>query len=202
MTHDDKAFLHHRGAASNAQGVRAGMSDGVPSRLDRLADSATRLSSRLAWVIDRVCVVLAILLVLDVWLGVLVRYVLPLPITFMEEAARYLMIWLALLAVSSGISRREHIGVQLAFGALPLGARRALLALIDMLGIVFFVTLLVYGTGMVERGSRTFTMIYGMSKALPFLAVPVSAALAAVQLALVAVRDQRRIVSEPQAVFP
>ena len=55
---------------------------------------------RLTRTIDLVCVALMIVLVLDVWLGVFARYVWPLPITFMEEAARYLMIWVALLAVS------------------------------------------------------------------------------------------------------
>ena len=43
------------------------------------------------WV-DRICVALLVVLILDVWLGVIVRYVWPLPITFTEEAARYLMI--------------------------------------------------------------------------------------------------------------
>ena len=153
-------------------------------------------------VIDRVCVALMVLLVLDVWLGVLVRYVWPLPITFMEEAARYLMIWVALLAVSSGITRREHIGVQMLFAVLPLGVRRALLLFIDVLGISFFLLLVYYGIGVTERGSKTFTMIYGMTKALPFAAVPVAAALSALQLALVAVRDQARIRLHPEHVAP
>ena len=143
------------------------------------------------------------MLVFDVWLGVLVRYVLPLDLTFMEEAARYLMIWVALLAVSSCIPRREHIGVQALFEHLPASLRRVLLLLLDMLGIAFFVFLAFYGLGVVERGAKTFTMIYGMSKALPLAAVPVGAALAAVQLTLVAVRDQARLRHAPQSVvFP
>ncbi len=170
--------------------------------LGTLPESAHRLSDRLAWLVDRVCIALMVLLVLDVWLGVLVRYLWPLPITFMEEAARYLMIWVALLAVSSCISRREHIGVQAVFGALPLGARRVLLLVLDLLGIAFFALLFFYGIGMVDRGGRTFTMIYGVSKALPFAAVPVAAAIAVVQLALVAVRDQARLRVHPEHVFP
>lgn len=162
-----------------------------------------RLSQRLAWATDRVAAGLLALLVLDVWLGVLVRYVVPLPITFMEEAARYLMIWVALLAVSSCISRREHIGVQVLFERLPAAARRHLLALLDLTGVAFFAFLALYGVGLVERGGQTFTMIYGMTKALPFAAVPVGAALAALQLTLVALRDQARLRREPLAVvFP
>ena len=164
------------------------------------AGRADAWSQRLAWVTDRVAALLLALLVLDVWLGVFARYVLPLPITFMEELARYLMIWVALIAVSSGIPRREHIGVQVLFERLPPGFRRLLLAAIDLLAIGFFVFLALYGLGMVERGGNTFTMIYGASKSLPFAAVPVGAALAAVQLTLVAVRDQARLSREPLAV--
>jgi len=168
-----------------------------------LAAVADRWSQRLAWVTDRAAAVLLALLVLDVWLGVFARYVMPLPITFMEEAARYLMIWVALLAVSSCIPRREHIGVQVLFERLPAQARRVLLGVLDLVGIAFFVFLAAYGLGLVEKGAKTFTMIYGMSKALPFAAVPVGAALAAAQLVLVAVRDQARLARQPLAVvFP
>lgn len=79
-------------------------------------------------------------------------------------------------------------------------ARRVLLAVVDVLGIAFFALLLYYGMGMVERGGRVSTMIYGMSKALPFAAVPASAALAMLQLTLVAVRDQLRLARAPQVV--
>lgn len=148
------------------------------------------MSERLSWVTDRVCAALLLILVLDVWLGVLVRYVIPLPITFTEEAARYLMIWTALLAVSSGISRREHIGVQILFEALPLTVRKILLAVLDLLAFCFFLLLVVYGFDLVEKGASRFTMIYGVSKALPLASVPVAAALACAQLILVAIRDQ------------
>jgi len=168
--------------------------------LEGLARRADRASSLLCRLVDQLCVGLMILLVVDVWLGVFARYVLPLPITFMEEAARYLMIWVALLAVSSGIARREHIGVQMLFVHFPPPLRRALLGLLDGLAIVFFLVLLWYGIGMVERGGRVSTMIYGLSKALPFAAVPVAAALAALQLLLVAVRDQARLSRNPDVV--
>lgn len=174
------------------------MSDSVA--LTGLAARADRMSMSLAWWTDRVAAILLALLILDVWLGVFARYIVPMPITFMEEAARYLMIWVALLALSSCIARREHIGVQVLFERLPAPVRRHLLLLLDLLAIVFFVFLAFYGLGLIERGAKTFTMIYGMSKALPFAAVPVGAALAATQLLLVAVRDQARLRQQPLAV--
>ncbi len=173
------------------------------AELTGFAARADGWSRNLGWLTDRVAAGLLMLLVLDVWLGVLVRYVVAWPLTFTEELARYLMIWVALLAVSCCIPRREHIGVQALFERLPAGLRRHLLLVIDVLGIAFFVFLFFYGLGLVERGGKTFTMIYGTSKALPFAAVPVGAALAAVQLSLVAIRDQARLRREPlQVVCP
>lgn len=165
----------------------------MSERISALSNAAARaayLSERVNWAVERACAALLVLLVMDVWLGVLVRYVIPLPITFTEEAARYLMIWTALLAVSSGIARRDHIGVQLLVERLPVSARRMVLLLIDVLALAFFLFLMIYGIGLVEKGLTRFTMIFGVTKALPFAAVPVSAALASVQLMLVAVRDQ------------
>ena len=70
------------------------------TRLTALAERASRISDRLNWATERLCALLAAILVLDVWLGVLVRYVVPWQLTFTEEAARYLMLWTALLAIS------------------------------------------------------------------------------------------------------
>lgn len=167
-----------------------------------LADRAEAISMGLNWLVERCCAVLVVVLVLDVWLGVVVRYVIPLPLTFTEEAARYLMIWTALLAVSCGIARREHIGVAFFFEKLPQSWRRWVLLAIDVLAFAFFAVLFFYGLGMVERGGRSFTMIYGMTKSLPFSAVPVAAALACIQLVLVAIRDQARIGTEPGVGIP
>ncbi len=191
--------MNEQGGVSDTPKVSA---RATPSAVFLKAD---QVSVALGGFIDKVCAVLLALLILDVWLGVFARYVWPLPITFMEEAARYLMIWVALLAVSAGIVRREHIGVQILFGALPRGLQRVLLALLDIIGIAFFVFLCFYGIGLVERGARTFTMIYGASKAIPFAAVPVSAGLAALQLTLVAIRDQATLAvrqEPPVVVFP
>jgi TRAP-type C4-dicarboxylate transport system permease small subunit len=161
-----------------------------PPLLQQAGGHAARASERLNWLVERICAALAVVLVLDVWLGVVVRYFIPLPITFTEEAARYLMIWMALLAISCGIARREHIGVQLLFETFPTPLRRHLLLVLDTLALVFFASLVYLGLGLVEKGANRFTMIFGMTKALPFAAVPVAAGLACVQVVLAGIREQ------------
>ncbi len=159
------------------------------SRLSTIAQRAESLSLRINWFVERICVALLVVLVLDVWLGVLVRYVIPLPLTFTEELARYLMIWMALLAVSSGIAHREHIGVEFVFGRLPAVVRRWLAVFFSALAFVFFLVLFLYGVGFAVRGFSRLTMIYGLPKGYPFLGVPLASLVACVQLALTAVHD-------------
>ncbi len=154
-----------------------------------MADRAISASRRVNWLVERFCVLLLVLLVLDVWLGVMVRYALPVKWTFTEELARYLMIWMALLAVSSGISHREHIGMLVLFERFPAGVRKWLAVTFDLIALGFFAIILIYGIGFVERGFSRFTMINAIPKAYPFMGVPLAAGLACIQLALVAVHD-------------
>jgi len=157
--------------------------------MDKVALTAKRWSQRVNWFVERVCVALLVVLVLDVWLGVLVRYVIPLPLTFTEELARYLMIWMALLAVSSGIAYREHIGVTFVFDRFSPTVRRWMALFFDVFGFAFFFALLWYGIGFTERGFSRLTMIYSIPKGYVFAGVPLAAFMACVQLGLMAVHD-------------
>ena len=153
------------------------------------AETARKWSLRVNWGVERVCVALLVVLVLDVWLGVLVRYVIPLPLTFTEELARYLMIWMALLAVSSGIAYREHIGVEFIFSRLPASGRRWLAVAFDVIGFAFFFALFWYGISFAEKGMSRFSMIYAMPKGYAFAGVPLAALVACVQMALIGIHD-------------
>lgn len=154
-----------------------------------MAQTARAWSLRINWLVERVCVALLLVLVLDVWLGVLVRYVIPLPLTFTEELARYLMIWMALLAVSSGIAYREHIGVEFIFGRLPAPVRRWLAVAFDVIAFAFFAALFFYGIGFAVKGFSRLTMIYAIPKGYPFMGVPLAAGMACLQLALIGMHD-------------
>jgi TRAP-type C4-dicarboxylate transport system permease small subunit len=154
-----------------------------------IGEKAIHLSRRLNWFVERFCVALMVLLVLDVWLGVLARYVIPVQMTFTEELARYIMIWMALIAISSGISHREHIGVLIIFERFPARSRKWLAVAFDIIAFGFFAIIFFYGIGLVERGFGRFTMIEAIPKAYPFMGVPLAGALACIQLLLVTIHD-------------
>ena len=154
-----------------------------------LRQRAAALSSRLNWLVERVVALLMVLLVADVWLGVVARYVLRVQIPWTEELARYLMIWAALLAISCGIARREHIGFRLLLERFPEHMQKTFLIVFDVIAFAFFAFLCIYGIGMTGTGAKQFAMIFGMSMAIPYASVPVSALLACVQIVLAGIRD-------------
>ena len=59
----------------------------------------------------------------------------------------------------------------------------------DLIAFAFFAVLFWYGLEFVERGFRRVTMIYSIPKGYPFMAVPLAAALACVQLLLTGIHD-------------
>ncbi|MEM6637175.1 MAG: TRAP transporter small permease [Pseudomonadota bacterium] len=154
-----------------------------------MRDWAATISNRLNKAIEAIVAVLMLLLVLDVWLGVIDRYYFHWQLPWPEVIARYLMIWAAMLAVSSGIARREHIGLTAAIAALPAPVRRVLLIAMDVLALALFLYVLYYGIPFAQSGSPRQAMIFGMSLAPFYAAIPVAAAIASVQMVLVVLRD-------------
>lgn len=163
-----------------------------------LGERAGRLSAGLNRITEYIVAALMALLVLDVWLGVVDRYLVHWQLPWPEQLARYLMIWAALLAISCGIARREHIGLTLLLDRLPEKARATSLMAMDVVAFSVFFYVLWFGIGFAESGARRLAMIFDMSMALPFAAVPVSAALACTQVLLAGIRDQGRFTPHSQ----
>ena len=157
-----------------------------------MRDLAGATSRALNRVVEALVVILMAVLVGDVWIGVLDRYLFHWQFNWPEILARYLMIWVALLAISCGIARREHIGLTTLIDRFPPGLRRASLMACDVLAFGLFVWVVFYGVKFAISGASRFAMIFDMSMAPAFSAVPVAGALAAIQLALCLVRDGGR----------
>lgn len=159
------------------------------SRARRLGEASAALSAGINIWVERLCATILAVLIADVGIGIFGRYVIELPVTWSEELARYLMIWVALLAVSCGVARREHVAVTALLERLPQNLRRQLGAAIDALAFAFFAFLCYFGIDMTKQGASQYATMFEMTMWMPFAAVPVSSALACLQLALMGVRD-------------
>ena len=158
-------------------------------RTKQLGETAGALSAGLNKWVEWLCAAILAVMILDVGVGAFGRYLIELPVTWTEELARYLMIWAALLAISCGVARREHVAVTALLDKLPKNARRQAGMAIDVLGFAFFAFLGYFGIDMTAQGATQYATIFEMTMWLPFAAVPVSSALACVQLALTGIRD-------------
>jgi TRAP-type transport system small permease protein len=159
------------------------------SNMQRWGEMATALSAGLNQWVERVCAAILAVLIVDIWIGIFGRYVFELPVTWAEELARYLMIWAALLAISCGVARREHVAVTALLHRFPIRIRRWFDVGIDALAFAFFAFLCYFGVGMTQQGATQFATIFDMTMMIPFAAVPISSALVCVQLVLMSVRD-------------
>ncbi|KZE29171.1 TRAP transporter large permease subunit [Chelatococcus daeguensis] len=82
-----------------------------------------RPGSRLMWPVEFVASVLLVAVVGLLLIGVVSRYVLSLPIVWIDEAASISFLWLAMLGAAIAIDRNEHLRLTLFLGLMPERAR-------------------------------------------------------------------------------
>jgi len=140
---------------------------------------------KVAWIVERTaaipCMFAIGAMTVIVIVGVFFRYILASPIGWTEEAARYLMIWAASLAVSMGIMKHEHVGITLVVRKLPPGLARWC-ALGVNLAILFFLWVLTQrGYFMAVNGKNQVSSLLGISMIWSLAAVPIAGLLAMLQ---------------------
>jgi TRAP-type C4-dicarboxylate transport system permease small subunit len=116
------------------------------------------------------------------------RFLFGYSIFWSDEAARFLLIWVAFLGMSVGVRRGAHPGVDSLVRALPprragIAARVAL-----FLSLLFFLMLVVYGGVLVQRTWLQRSPSLGLRMSLPYLAVPVAGLLMGLHAAAVGLR--------------
>jgi TRAP-type transport system small permease protein len=88
-------------------------------------------------VVRLLCILLATALFIIVVAAIVARYGFGQAVSWTEEVPRYLLIWISFLAAAVGVLRREHVGFDVLFNALPKPVRRVLGLLLGLLILVF-----------------------------------------------------------------
>ena len=94
-----------------------------------------------------VCIAQATLLFIIIVFAVIARYVFGKAVSWTEEVPRYLLIWISFLGAAACVARREHVGFDILFNALPPAVRRLTGAAIGVL--IFFFGWIVFRYGIV-----------------------------------------------------
>jgi TRAP-type transport system small permease protein len=114
----------------------------------RLLDRFVRVVAAL---VRLVCIALATALFLIIIVAVVARYGFDHAISWSEEVPRYILIWISFLAGASCVLRREHVGFEVLFNALPPKWRRVLGVFLNTLILLFGWVVFRYGIEFVRE---------------------------------------------------
>src|SRR5690606_1019109 len=107
-------------------------------------------------------------------------------IEWVDEATRYLMVWMVFLALGLALARGRQIAMSAYFDRFSAGMKRIVGAIIDFAGLVFSLYVVWFGTDitlMVLKSGQTSPTL-GISNAILYLALPVGFLLLALRYAL------------------
>jgi TRAP-type C4-dicarboxylate transport system permease small subunit len=115
-------------------------------------------------------------IVVCVALQVVSRYVAHIQVSWTEEAARLLLLWVAAVGAVLAVATRSHFRFDLLAARLPVPARRALdltvMALTAVFLLAFLASGILYSLDMADARSQLLGISYGI----PYAAVPLGAA--------------------------
>jgi TRAP-type C4-dicarboxylate transport system permease small subunit len=156
--------------------------------LDALIDGLARVNAPILAACRLSTVLLLAGIAAIVAVGVFWRYVLNDALSWYEEVAKFLMLWLAFVASPLALPTGGHVAVELLPSALPRRARHALAAVVMLTVAVLMGWLTWFGTTFAWNGRLQVSPTVGeISMAWIFASIPVGSAmmlLVALELAL------------------
>ena len=123
------------------------------------------------WVILLGFTVLVVLVLMQiVW-----RYILELPLPWSDEAIRYLLVWVTLLAIARAFRSDGHLRLGALFQKCAKPIRSFLWLLFNSLTLSFQALLIIYGIPNAILGNFTNSPGLDISLFVPYLSIPVAA---------------------------
>lgn len=131
-------------------------------------------------------------LLLTLFLQVFTRFILRDPLSWTEEAARYLYVYVVFLGASAAISDRSHVAIDFFVLRLPRLGRLGVALLVN-LGVLFVLANLAYwGVRATIRQLNIPLVVLDISYAWVYVVVPATAVLMTVRTLAVMGQDVRR----------
>jgi len=127
--------------------------------------------------VQAVIILMFAVLIATVFYQVVGRYLFNAPPSWSEELARFLQVWIALLASALCIHQGMHLGVDYLLHAVPPRGRAALEVLVHFLVTGFLLLLFVQGVKILDVAAVQTSPAMGINMWYAYLAVPVGAAL-------------------------
>lgn len=121
------------------------------------------------WFLAILMAAMVVIITAQVWY----RFVLNDPLSWSEEAARYLFVWISFMGAAAGVRYQVHLGIDLMDKLLPPGAYRVAVVVVNLIIQIFLLVIIFWGFKLlgVIRYQQSPSMHISMSY--PYMAVPV-----------------------------
>ena len=137
--------------------------------------------SRFIRIVDQVnhwarggCILASGAIFILVMMQILFRYVFKVSAPWTEEAARYLMIWMALLAAGIAFQKGQHFNIDFVTSRLRAEIQRKIALFTGLLAFVFILCIILWGVPFAILGFFTISPGLEITMFLPYLAIPVA----------------------------
>ncbi|MBW2139021.1 MAG: TRAP transporter small permease [Deltaproteobacteria bacterium] len=130
-----------------------------------------------------------------VFAQVILRYVFLSPFSWIEELARYLLVWISCFGAAYAVRKGEHIAVLFLNNMFRGHAKAFVMLVIDALIIVFFATCLTKGIKLSLKQWNVVTPALGIPMTLPYMGIPIGFAIMLLFALEVFFRDTKTVFS-------
>ena len=138
--------------------------------MEKISDVLNRLSKGLlVMILTGMCVV--------IFLQVIFRYLIHLPLFWTEEFGRYCLVWASLLGAAIALKGGEHIAITLIMDRIPGKARMAFAHVSRISIALILLVIMIGGIKLVQVTLTQISPALRVPMAVPYLAIPVSSAI-------------------------
>ena len=96
-------------------------------------------------------------------------------IAWIEEISRYIFTWMMFMGIAIGVHYKKHLGVEFVVGLYPAKVKKAAYFISDVLTLVLFIILAIYGFRYAGKSMKMFSPIMGIPYGIVYLCVPIGA---------------------------
>lgn len=138
-----------------------------------------------------------------VLMGVFFRFIIPIPVAWPPEAARFLMVAVTMIGASIAIRQMDHVGITLLIDLLPFRIRGLIYLFGNIMVAMFLVVFTWFSWRLtVEMGPRQISSSLGVSMALAYASMPIGGALMLIQLAAASIEGWQRALQNNSPFAP
>ena len=113
-------------------------------------------------------------MLVSVLLGVFFRFIIPLPMAWPPEAARFLMVAVTMIGASVALRQLDHVGITLLVDVLPTRVRGALYLLGNLLIAIFLVVFIWFSWRLTaDMGPRQISSSLNLNMTFAYISMPI-----------------------------